>query len=139
MSSLSLIRKLISPLLLLNIVRRYNGRSSLMKIKAAQAYVTGIKKTRIFFLGMLLVILSFVLLCSGMFLVHTALFTYSLWSSQTKFIAALVLGGIELAGAMVFLYYVFREETWAKFCGIQQVLDSVVEGKPSRKKERNLN
>ena len=133
MSPYTLIRTIISPMLFLNAVSRYNGRSSLMKIKAAQAYVTGVKKIRIFFLGVLLVIFSFVLLGSGLFLIHTALFTYSRWSFQMKFIAALVLGGIEFAGAIMFLFYVFREETWAKFCGIQKVLDSVVEGKSGNK------
>ncbi|MDP2653195.1 MAG: hypothetical protein Q8Q08_04095 [Candidatus Omnitrophota bacterium] len=104
-----------------------------MKIKAAQVYITGVEKVRIFFLGVLLVMFSFVLLGSGLFLIHTALFTYSMWSFQMKFIAALVLGGIEFLGAVIIFFYLSREETWVKFCGIQKVLDSVVDGKLGNK------
>jgi len=107
-----------------------------MKIKAAQVYVTGVKKARILVLGILFVMFSFVLLGSGLFLIHTALFTYSLWSPQVKFIAALVLGGIESAGAIIIFFYLFREETWVKFSGIQKVIDSVVAGKSGNKNGR---
>ncbi len=133
MSPLTLIRKIVSPLFFLDIARRYKGRSSLMKIKAAQVYVAGVKKVRIILLGILFLLFSFVLLGSGLFLIHTALFTYSLWSYQVKFIAALVLGGIEFAVAISILFYLLREETWVKFCGIQKVLNSVVNGKSDNK------
>ncbi len=129
MSPFTLIRRIVSPLLFLNIVSRYAGRSGLMKIKAAQAYVVAVKRIRIFFLGILFAIFSFLLLGSGLSLIHTAFFSYSLWSSQVKFIVALVLGGIELLGAIIILFYLFREETWVKFCGIQKVLNSVVKGR----------
>lgn len=134
MSTLTLIRKIFSPLLFLNIVSRYKGRSSLMKIKAAQAYVVGVKKIRIFFLGVLFVIFSFLLLGSGLFLINAALFSYSLWSDQMKFTMALLLGVIEFLGAIMILFYLFREETWVRFCGIQNVLNSVVKGKSDKKR-----
>lgn len=136
MSPFTLIRRIVSPLLLFNIVGRYQGRAALMKIKAAQVYVVGIKKVRILFLGVLFVIFSFVLLGSGLFLIHTALFTYSMWSVGMKFIVALLLGGVEFMGAIGILFYLFREETWVKFCGIQKVLNSVVEDKSGHKRER---
>ena len=136
MSPFTLIRKIVSPLLFLNIASKCKGGSALMKIKAAQAYVVGVKKMRIFFLCVLFVIFSFLLLGSGLLLIHMALFSYSEWSSQVKFIVALVLGGVEIIGAMIILYYLFKEETWAKFCGIQNVINSVVDGKLESKKER---
>ncbi len=120
MSMLTLIRRIIS---------------SSMKIIAAQFYVSGVKNLRILFLNILFVMLSFVLLVSGLFLIQTALFTYSQWSFQVKLIAALVLGGVELLGAIIILFYIFREENWVKFFGIQEVLDAVTEGKPGNKKE----
>lgn len=104
-----------------------------MKIKAARTYVVGGEKIRFFFLSILFVIFSFLLLGSGLFLIHMALFSYSLWSSQMKFIAALVLGGIELLGAIIILFYLFREETWVKFYGIQNVLNSVIKEKPDKR------
>ena len=107
-----------------------------MKIKAAKFYVSGVRSVRIFFLNIVFVMFSFVLLGSGLFLIHTALFTYSLWSIQVKFITALILGGVEFFGAIIFLLYLFREENWVKYCGIQKVLDSVVEGKPDNKREK---
>ncbi len=105
-----------------------------MKIKAAQAYVVGVKKIRIFFLGVLFVIFSFLLLGSGLFLINAALFSYSLWSDQMKFTMALLLGVIEFLGAIMILFYLFREETWVRFCGIQNVLNSVVKGKSDKKR-----
>lgn len=135
MSPLTLIRKIFSPLLFLNIISRYKGRTALMKIKAAQMYVVGVKKIRILSLGILFVMLSFLLLGSGLFLIHTALFTYSMWSPQTKFIAALVLGGIEFIGAIIILVCLFREDTWVKFCEIQNMINSVVGDKSIIKKE----
>ena|SRR3989338_6303283 len=134
MSPFTLMRKIVSPLLLLNIASRYKGRSALMKIRTAQVYVDGVGKARNFSLGVLFMMFSFVLLGSGLFLIHTAFFTYSLWSLQVKFIVALVLGGIELLGAIIILFYLFREETWVKFCRIQKVLNSVVNGKSGNQK-----
>ena len=59
MSLLTIIRRIIAPFILLGLVKKYEGKSSLMKIRAAQAYVVGVKKIRILCLGSLFVILSF--------------------------------------------------------------------------------
>jgi len=96
-----------------------------MKIKAAQMYVLGVKKTRLFFLGALFVSISFVFLINGLFLIQAAFFTYSMWSNEMKFIMALILGGLEFLGATGLLIYLFREETWAKFSEIEKVVSSV--------------
>lgn len=116
-------------MIILDIIRGYKNTSSLMKIRAARAYVLGVKKTRLFCLGALFVAFSFALLLSGLALVQAALFTYSMWSSEVKFIVALLLGGAEFLGAVGIMAYLFKEETWARFYGIQKVLDSVVENK----------
>jgi hypothetical protein len=126
-----LISQLISSFLLLGIVRRFKSRSSLMKIKAARMYVQGVKKMRFFFLGVLFVLVSFVFLINGLCLLQTAILTYSMWSNETKFIAALVLGGVEFLGAVGVFVYLFREETWSKFCEVQQVVNSVIVEKKS--------
>ena len=112
MSPITLMRKIVSPLLFLNIISRYKGRSALMKIKAAHVYVTGVKKTRIFFLGISVVMVSLILLGSGLYLIHAGLFTYSLWSFKVKFIIALALGGGEFLGAIIILLFLFREESF---------------------------
>ena len=122
-----LIRKLFSAFLLFNIVKRSEGRFSLIKIKAAQAYVLGVKKTRVFFLGALFVLVSFGLLINGLFLIQTALFTYSMWSSEVKFAVALLLGGIEFFGAIGIFIYLFREETWGKFSEIPKVVNLAID------------
>jgi len=127
------IQQLIASLSLLNIVRRYKNRISSMKIKAAQAYVLGVKKTRIFFLGGLCVAVSFVLLINGLSLIQASFFTYSMWSNEMKFVVALILGGIEFLGAIGILIYLFREETWGKFSEIHKVVNSVVEDKSDKK------
>jgi hypothetical protein len=122
-----LIRQLFSSLLLLDIVRRYKSRFSLMKIKAAQAYVLGVKKTRAFCLGALFVSLAFVFLINGLALIQAAFFTYSMWSSEVKFVVALLLGGIEFLGAIGIFIYLFREETWGKFSEIHKVVNLAVD------------
>lgn len=121
--------QLFSSFLLLNIVRRYKSRTSLIKIKAARMYVLGVKKTRIFFLGALFVLVSFVFLINGLFLVQSALFNFSMLSNEVKFVAALLLGGIEFLGAIGVLIYLFREETWGKFTEIHKVVNLVVDEK----------
>jgi hypothetical protein len=127
-----LIRQLFASFLLLNIVKRARSRSSLMKIKAAQMYVLGVKKTRIFFLGALWVSLSLVFLVNGFLLIQTAFFTYSMWSNETKFVVALVLGGLEFLGAVGILIYLFREETWSRFSGVDRVVSLVVDNEKTR-------
>ena len=122
-----LIRQLFLSFLLLNIVRRYKSRSSLIKIKAAQAYVLGVKKTRSFFLGALFVSVCFLFLINGLSLIQASFFTYSAWSGEVKFIVALLLGGIEFLGARGILIYLFREETWGKFSGIHKVVSLVID------------
>jgi len=121
-----LFEQLISAFLLLTVVRRLKGRVSLMKIRAAQAYVLGVKKTRTFFLGVLFVFVSFLFLINGLSLIQTAFFTYSMWSNEMKFFVALIFGGVEFLGAIGIMIYLFREETWGKFSGIQKVVNSVV-------------
>jgi len=121
-----LIEQLISGLFLLRIVRKFKNRTSLIKIRAVQAYVLGVKKTRIFFLGGLFVSISFVFLMNGISLIQMAIFTYSQWSNETKFIVALVLGGFEFLLAMGIFIFLFREETWSQFYGIKAVVDSVI-------------
>lgn len=98
-----------------------------MKIRAAQVYVLGVKKTRAFFLGVLFVFVSFVFLFNGLFLVQSAFFTYSMWSNEMKFMVALILGGIEFLVAIGILIYLFREETWGAFSGIQKVVNLVAD------------
>jgi len=122
-----LFEQLVSAFFLLTIVRKFKSRSSLMKIRAAQAYVLGVKKTRVFFLGVLFVFVSLVFLFNGLSFIQTALFTYSTWSMEVKFIVAILLGGVEFLAAIGILIYLFREETWGKFSGIQKVVNSVID------------
>ena len=124
-----LISQLFSSFLLLNIIRRCESGSSLLKIKAAQGYVLGVKKTRVFFLGALLVLVCFVFLINGLSLIQTAVFTYSMWSSEVKFAVALLIGGVELVGAVCVLIYLFREESWGRFFGIQKVVNLAIDKK----------
>jgi hypothetical protein len=124
-----LFEQLVSSFFLLNIVRRCKGRASLMKIRAAQVYVLGVKKTRFFFLGALFVSVSFVFLINGLSLIQEAFFTYSMWSNEMKFVVALLLGGIEFLGAIGIFIYLFREETWSRFYGIQTMVNSVISEK----------
>jgi hypothetical protein len=121
-----LFEQLLSAFFLLTVVRRFKSRSSLLKIRAAQAYVLGVKKTRIFFLGALFVSISFVFLINGISLIQMAIFTYSKWSDEMKFVVAMVLGGIEFLLAMGIFIFLFREETWSKFYGIQKVIHLVI-------------
>ena len=98
-----------------------------MKIKAAQMYVLGVKKTRLFFLGALFVSISFIFLTNGLTLIQAAFFTYSMWSSETKFVVALSLGAVEFLAAIGVLIYLFREETWGNFAGVHKVVSLVTD------------
>ena len=127
------LRKLISPLIFLNMASKYRGRADLMKIQAAQAYLTGVKKLRVFYLGCVFVLSAIVLLFSGLFLVHTTLLSYSEWSNQTKFMVGLSLGVIELGAAAAVLVYMFKEETWSRFSGAGKVVDCIMKDSVRRK------
>lgn len=127
------LRKLISPLIFLNMASRYRGRSELMKIQAAQAYLTGVQKLRVFYLGCVFVLSALVLMFSGLFLVHTTLLSYSEWSNQTKFMVGLSLGVLELGIAAAVLAYLFKEETWSRFSGAGKVVDCIMKDSIRRK------
>ena len=127
MSILRLMGKIFSFLALNNVVRNYQRKSSLMKIKAVKVYVLGVKKIRLFFIGAMLLFTSLVLLASGIFLINTAFFTYSNWTINTKFNVALILGVVEAFSAAGILFYLFREETWVRFTGINTVVNAVIE------------
>lgn len=120
------IRKILPFLVFLNIRKGCERRSSLIKIKVAKAYVLGVKTIRFFLLGALFALFSLVLFASGLLLIYTALFTYSGWTVQVKFMVALLLGGLEVLVASGILFYLFREEIWVKFSGINHILKSVV-------------
>ena len=130
------IQQLIASLSLLGIVRKYKNKFSLMKINAAKVYVLGVKKARLFFLGILFVFVGLVLLVNGMLLVQTAFFVYSNWSNEMKFTIALIIGGIEFLGAISVLIYLFREETWGHFTEVHKVVNSVIEKNSDEKKEK---
>jgi len=130
------IQQLIASLSLLGIVRKYKNKFSLMKINAAKVYVLGVKKARLFFLGILFVFVGLVLLVNGMLLVQTAFFVYSNWSNEMKFTVALVIGGIEFLGAIGVLIYLFREETWGHFTEVHKVVNLVIEKESDEKKEK---
>lgn len=125
MSIVRWIGKILPLLTFLGIRKSYRRRVSLMKIEAAKAYVLGIKTTRLFFLGTLFALFSLVLLASGLLLIHIALFIFSGWSVQMKFWVAFLLGIFEIFAAISILFYLFSEETWVKFSGINRVLDLV--------------
>ena len=120
------IRKILPFLVFLNIRKRYQRRSDLIKIEIAKAYVLGVKKIRFFLLGVVFILLSLVFLVSGLLLIHLAIFAYSGWTVQVKFLVALLLGCLEFFMASGILFYLFREETWVKFSGINHILNSVI-------------
>jgi hypothetical protein len=122
-----LFEQLLSGLFLLRFVRRFKNRTALMKIRAAQAYVLSVKKIRVFFLGALFVLISFVFFINGISLIQSAIFTYSMWSNEIKFVVALLLGGIEFLLAIGVFIYLFREETWSRFYGVQKVVNLVID------------
>ena len=126
MSMFRWIRKILPFLVFLNIRKGCERRSSLIKIEVVKAYVLGVKKIRFFLLGVLFVLFSLVLLASGLLLIHLALFIYSGWTVQVKFLVAFLLGGFEVLVASGILFYLFREETWVKFSGINHILNSVI-------------
>ena len=95
-----------------------------MKIEVAKVYILGVKKIRFFFLGALLVLFSLLLLASGLLLIYLALFVYSGWSIQLKFLLALLLGCCEFFIAWGILFYLFKEETWIKLSVINHMINS---------------
>jgi len=126
MSMLRALRKFLPFLTFLGILTTYQRRVSLIKIEAVKAYVLGVKTMRFLLLGAMFALFSLVLFASGLLLIHTALFIYSGWSVQVKFLVALLLGGLEIFVASSILFYLLSEETWVKFSGIKRVLNSVV-------------
>ena len=130
------IQQLIASLSLLGIVRKYKNKFSLMKINAAKVYVLGVKKARLFFLGILFVFVGLVILVNGMSLIQTAFFTYSNWSNGMKFTVAMIIGGIEFLGSIGVLIYLFREETWGHFTEVHKVVNLVIEKESDEKKEK---
>ena len=120
------IRKL-SPFLTFFIIRKgYQRRVSLIKIEAAKAYVLGVKKVRFLLLGSMLALFSLTLFACGLLLIHTALFAYSSWSVQTKFLTALLLGALEVLISGGILFYLLSDRTWVKFSGIKHVLKAAL-------------
>ncbi|MCB9771903.1 MAG: hypothetical protein H6754_05080 [Candidatus Omnitrophica bacterium] len=128
-----IIKKILSSFVLVKVIKNYKSRSSLMKINAAKAYVHGVRKTRMLFIGILIVSISFVFLINGLILIQNALFTFSMWSNETKFIVALWLGGIEFLAAVGVFVYLLRENTWSQFFRINEVVRFVLGDKPKRK------
>lgn len=124
---LRLMRSVLSFLPFMNMGRRCKSRVALMKINAARAYVLAVKKTRAFILAAVLAVVSFVFLINGLSLIQTAFFTYSMWSTEVKFVVALVLGGVEFLGAAGLLIYLFREETWGRLFEVHTVVKSAVD------------
>jgi hypothetical protein len=109
------IRKILPFLNFLNIRKRYQRRSSLIKIEVAKAYVLGVKKIRFFLLGVLFVLFSLVLFVSGLLLIYTALFAYSGWTVQVKFMVALLLGVFEVLLLAVFCFICLEKKLGLSF------------------------
>lgn len=125
----SSMQKALSSLLLINAARKYKGKVSLIKIRAAQSYVLGIKKARTFLLGASLMAIALMLLASGLILIQFAVFAYSNWSKEVKLMIACLLGGAELLTAAGIMVYLFREKSWIKYTGVQKLIDTLRNGK----------
>lgn len=124
-----LIRKILAPFLIMGITRRHKNNVSMLKIKVARLYIQSVQKFRVLCAALMFGLSSLMLFASGLFLIHSALFVYSSWSSQTKFILSLILGTMEALGAILVLAFLFREETWVKFCAVDRILHSAIDRK----------
>lgn len=133
MSIQRITKKLLSFLMIASLNGSYQRKVSLLKINAARTYVIGIKKIRFLALAVLCILLALAIFVCGLILLHAALFAYSPWSAQTKWIAALVLGIFEMTAAAVMMVYIFKESTWMKFMAIDQVIRSVTKDQSDRR------
>ncbi|MBF0479140.1 MAG: hypothetical protein HQL26_06620 [Candidatus Omnitrophica bacterium] len=137
MTIVNMMRKIMFFLSLMVMGKKVEGRVSIFKIKAARAYVLGIKKIRTFHIGALLWLFAFIMFVSGLLLLHIALFAYSGWTVEMKFSAALLLGVVELIAAVGVLTYLFSEKTWAHFSEIHHVVNYAIKNKSNQGENAN--
>lgn len=130
------LRIILSPFFFGNILKGYHGRVSLMKIRSARAYVLFVQKFRVLLIAVLICVGAVILFAGGLLLVHAALFSFSAWSSQTKFWLALLLGAGEMLGAGIIFYCLLKEEVWGKFYGIPNAVRAVLDEKSASDHER---
>lgn len=121
--------KLLSFFMVANLSRSYQRKMALLKINAARTYVVGVRKTRLLALAILLILVALAVFVCGLILLHAALFAYSPLSAQTKWVAAFILGMLEISAAAVVMIFLFKESTWMKFMAIDQVIRSVTQNK----------
>ncbi len=132
MSIQRMTKKLLSLFMVAGLTGSYQRKMAIFKINAAKTYIIGIKKIRFLALAVLFILIALAVFVCGLILVHAALFAYSPWSAQTKWIAALVLGAFEITAAAVMMIFVFKESTWIKFLAIDQVVRTVTKNKSDR-------
>jgi len=100
-----------------------------LKLRAAAAYVAGVRKTRQGFVALLGSLLLLLLMMSGFLLIHVALFMWLPWSVPAKALSLLVLGAIYLGGGLAVVLYISSDRTWMKFTKVNRILASLPPGK----------
>ncbi len=95
----------------------------LLKIEATKSYLQGVRLARLSALGLMQMGLLIGLICTGVVLVHAALFLLLPWSVTAKAILGLILGTAYIAAGSLALRAAMSERTWMSKTGATAMLN----------------
>lgn len=106
-----------------NLLTHYRHLSiQLLKIEAAKSYLQGVRMARLSALGLAAMGLVVGLICTGVLLVHAALFILLPWSVRAKAALGLLLGVTYLAAGVLALRAALSEKAWIAKSGAAAML-----------------
>lgn len=113
-----------------DLLRQYRETSmDLVKMKTLTYYIKGVKTLRLMYLGIFLLLLLFIFMINGFFLIHLAVFYYIPWSRDAKLLAIFSLGmGYFLIPLGIYLYCA-SQKYWMRLSKANSMIQNVFESK----------
>jgi len=106
-----------------NLLTHYRHLSiQLLKIEAAKSYLQGVRMARLSALGLVTMGLVVGLICTGVLLIHAALFILLPWSVRAKAALGLLLGVTYLVAGVLALRAALSEKAWIAKSGAAAML-----------------
>ncbi len=99
------------------------------KIKAAAAYLHGVRAARLGVMALVGLVVCGMVLFLGLILIHVALFICLPWEIEVKLLVMALLGLIYIAAAVAIMVALLSEKRWMRHSGATRAVEEATGGK----------
>ena len=121
--------KIISGLGALNSYRQLSF--DLLKVRAATAYLKGVRALRRWWIGAIIAALMLLLMAAGFVMAHVGFFLWAPWELSTKALLLMLLGLLYMLIALLLILRTCSEKTWMQGSLAKKIVEKAAgQGQP---------